>query len=118
MSLVLRPEHLQATYDYLLAFKPFSRWNMPPGEAVAFEVTRDSMTAGFYLCIGGCHHVGVSTRCAGAHITVLKIVAHEMVHLAQEIEGRATKSMHNADFRRRAQTVCREWGWDAQDFYC
>lgn len=117
MSLALHPEHLRATYDYLRAFKPFCRWRLPVGEEVAFKVTADPNTAGFYQWLNASHWIGVSAQCAGMHETVLKITAHEMIHLKQQIDGQVTSSMHNADFRRRAVQVCREWGWDAQDFY-
>lgn len=117
MTLALHPEHLRATYDYLRAFKPFCRWKLPPGEEVAFRVTADQNLPGFYQLVAKQHWIGVSTRWAGAHTTVQKLIAHEMIHLKQELDGLVTSSMHNADFRRRSQIVCREWGWDAQDFY-
>ncbi len=115
--MILLPSHIQASYDYLRAFTPFSRWKLPHGDEIAFKVIADKKLCGYYQHLNGEHWIGVSTAWAGAHSTLLKITAHEMLHLKQKIHGTETKSQHNAEFKRLAGQVCRAFQWDSQDFY-
>lgn len=117
MALIPTPDHLRASYDYLRAFRPFNRWPMPDSATLAFRVTRERNTAGWYIRVGDAHKIIVSARHAGSHLTVLKIVAHEMIHLKQAIVGTESPANHNADYKRLAAIVCRAWGWDDKDFY-
>lgn len=117
MNLDFHSGHLMATYNYLCAFKPFAGWALPEGEIVVFRVITGRKYAGLYDRTFLAHRIGISSRYAGAHITVLKIMAHEMIHLKQAIDGTENKTNHNAVYKRLAAGVCREWGWDIKDFY-
>jgi len=48
--------------------------------------------------------------------SVVKTIAHEMVHLAQAIVKADTATEHNEDFSERARLVCKNFGWDSGQF--
>lgn len=48
---------------------------------------------------------------------VAKAIAHEIIHVAQFLNGETTgTNIHNADFKRKAARVCKEMGWDPKEF--
>jgi hypothetical protein len=115
VSLPLTPHHLAACYEFVRALPPFSGYNLPHADTVEFTVNRHPNWCGAYLeGSNGKHEIAISIRCVGHTDTLVRIMSHEMLHLAQVLKGVAPKGdvMHNSDFRRRAERICRIHGWD------
>jgi hypothetical protein len=106
---------LQAAYDFLRTTLPFRRWNLPPGEDVDFKVSKDHSAIGTYQ-IRDDHTITISGARVCHTATLIVTMAHEMVHLAQVEDGSATRTMHNAAFRRMAKLVCKHHGFDPKEF--
>jgi hypothetical protein len=102
-------ETLRAAYDLLNAQRPFNLWNLPDGEDVTFRVVRDRKTMGW----ASGTTIAISRSCVGHLDTLLRVMAHEMVHLHQhrnklEISG----VEHNTAFRRDIARVAKALGFD------
>jgi hypothetical protein len=111
------PAMVKLCYALLVKLPPFTRWKMPAPDAVKFYLLSDVASHAMYESERG-HHISVN---ADTHITLeqlLATVAHEMVHLRQELIGRlpATRDPHNGAFRRAAKQVCQQLGFDVQAF--
>lgn len=93
---------------------------LPAPAEIEFHVTRHQDRYGDYSqwqgTRGDRHIIRISAEKHAHLLTVMQTVAHEMVHLAQSIDGSETKAVHNADFRRRARAVCKLFGWDEKAF--
>lgn len=112
MTLPLSPDVLRAAYDYLNVTEPFRRWNLPDGEDVVFKVLRSRVDCGCYWKTRGRHHIGISAMRTVRTVSLIETMAHEMVHLYEEITGIAGKAEHGAAFRHIAAIVCRRHGFD------
>ena len=103
----------------LRTFPPFKWWKLPEGKEVEFRVTRSVTDMGAHTTYRHTkdseHIVEVSERRTAYLLTMLRVLAHEMVHMAQVIAKSGT-SGHNADFRRRGKTVCVVLGFDPKEF--
>jgi hypothetical protein len=111
----LHPSHLEAVYDCLRRFPPFRRWKLPPAEEVHFAVTRAKDTMGSYRLRRNGHHITASSSKVGHFDTLVRLVAHEMIHLAQEVAGVSSPYQHNSDFKRRAALVAKYHGFDPKE---
>jgi hypothetical protein len=116
MTLPLTPDTLRAAYDYLAATPPFSRWNMPEGEDVMFEVVRSPRIFACYDKTGDKHRIRVSRRTVGHTHTLMVTMAHEMIHLHEQSSGMATASQHTKAFWKLAALVCKFHGFDLKAF--
>ena len=115
----LTPERLAALYDALRAFRPFCGWRLPPAAEVTFRTTRARNCAAFYNREqrGTNYTITVSESLVGHFDTLAPILAHEMVHLKQDIARTETPNAeHNAEFHTLSATICREMGWDPKFF--
>jgi len=109
----LTPAVLRAAYEYLSATPPFRSWNLPAADDVAFRVVRDPHVFGHYKSRSGRHEIALSRRSIGRTLGIMETMAHEMVHLHQELTGMATHNVvHNAAFKKLAAQVCRHHGFD------
>lgn len=120
MSLVLTPDRLQSIYDCIRSFPPFSKWKLPEGSEIhQFRVTKHSEQQGHYTRYIGTdkHIIAVSSRNIGHFSSLAQVMAHEMIHLHQGIQKTETpNTVHNAEFRRIAEQVCKRFGWDEKTF--
>jgi hypothetical protein len=119
LSLPLTPIRIAVVYECLRAFPPFCRLSLPPAHQVTFQVSRSKDRFGHYTRYTGTdkHFIVVSTRMHGHFDTLAQTVAHEMIHLHQGVAKTETSGvMHNAEFRRIAGRVCKQFGWDASPF--
>lgn len=118
MSLPLSPEILAAQYEALRICPPFVRWKLPPSEDITFCVIRHKDREGDYTRIIGTdnHFIRISETRIGHYDSFGVVMAHEMIHLLQAVKKLETKAAHNADFRRRAASVCRTLGFDPKTF--
>ena len=116
MTLPLTPDVLRAAYDYLSTTPPFSKWNLPEGEDVTFEVVRSSRIFGCYDNPADKHRIRVSTKTVGHTHTLMVTMAHEMIHLHEQATGMATVSQHTKAFWKMADRVCKFHGFDLKAF--
>jgi hypothetical protein len=118
--LPLTIETLKASFDYLATTPPFSSWNLD-SDNVTFKVARDHYTAGWYLAKGRGHRrkhlIAISTSCVSKTANLMAIMAHEMVHLHQEITGQTTQNTaHNNAFKCEAESMCAIHGFDPRAY--
>lgn len=120
MPLTLNPEMLDAAYSFLRLTPPFDRWGLPLPGMVKFEVIRSGDYLGWFISPNDEHdfwpRIQISDRCVGHTDTLLRTMAHEMIHAHQWYTKKDTRSLHNADFRKRAARVCAAHGWDPKLF--
>ena len=117
MALVLTPKILEAAYEFLRASPPFHRWKLPSGASIRFSVVRDPSLRGFYRRHNdGRAEIAISARVTGHTDTLIETMAHEMIHLYQNIHGAARDGQHNANWKRAAGRVCKIHGFDQKAF--
>lgn len=108
MALIINKDMLGPAYDYLRATKPFSGWKLPPADEVVFKIVPHKGHCAHYIMRGdGRHEIGLSAHWHPRHVMLLSTMGHEMVHMRQEIAGLRTRAMHNADFWRCADRICK-----------
>jgi hypothetical protein len=123
MTLPLTAEMLACAYEYLRHTPPFSRWNLPEPEDIKFETSRHPKEAGRYIWDPNVkkHIIRASMRGIGHTESLMKFMAHEMIHLHLRImkwESRAaSEEVHNAAFRKFAAQACKWHGFDPKAFY-
>lgn len=116
----LTPAILEASYDFLRATPPFSRWKLPTSKDVEFRVVKQRDRLGAYH--GYVHDKDRHTiDMCGARLShtssLILIMAHEMAHLHQRQNGTETNNaQHNADFFRLAELICKHHGFDPKFF--
>ena len=113
--MTLSKETLRACYDFLNETGPFNRWNLPDGEDVEFRVVRDPSLFGWYLLENGRHIIGISSTTVGHTDTLIRTMAHELVHLHEHNSGPCRKG-HSRTFRAYAKQVCAAHGFDPRAF--
>ena len=111
----LTPEILENIYAMLWCCEPFSKWGLPLPEEVRFEVNMDIDAMGTYLYDDGDEHehiITISAARCGHLDTVIRTMAHEMIHMSRS--GTITDAWlkHDATFRRRAHKVSQSLGFD------
>ncbi len=116
MTLRMTPEMVAASYDYLNVTRPYTGWNLPSSEDVTFRVVSTPNLRGWYRLIKGHHVIAVSRRNVGSTLNLMRVVAHEMLHLYLRETGMENGSMHSAAFVKLGAVICREHGWDPLDF--
>lgn len=105
MTLPLTPEMLAHAYDYLCCCQPFNKMNMPHSEDVRFSIGRRKDRFAHYQMIGGAHHIELSSRFVGRHITLLSTLSHEMGHLY--LEQNCIDDGHGPGFQKLADRICK-----------
>lgn len=101
---------------------PFSRWGLPPPEQIRFGVNSVRGEFGRYLHEGrgrkgpGKHYIEISRHNVKSFHALAITMAHEIIHLHQQIAKTYTRSQHNAEFMRLAKRVCRVLGFDSKGF--
>jgi hypothetical protein len=119
MALHLTPEMLAAAYEYLRTTPPFRRWGLPEADEIEFVVTQVLKPQAAYEKYRHVneHRISVSNARIGTSANLIDVMAHEMIHLYQEIKKTTTgNTEHNAEFDRLAKLVCRHHGFDPKNF--
>jgi hypothetical protein len=116
----LTAQRVANVYDCLRGFPPFNRWKLPHSDAVEFRLTARTDRHGDFSTTA--YNPLDKPRIMLSYVkhthfdSVVKTVAHEMVHLAQAIARTDTATEHNADFMERAKQVCKNFGFDLGQF--
>ena len=114
MAILVTPEIIRAAYDMLVLIPPFNTWGLPPSSEVKFDVSKSRAIYGDYRSAP--HLIRVSATTVGTIEPVIRTVAHEIIHLKQNIDGTETRAMHNKVFKTLAADVCRAFTWDEKGF--
>jgi len=112
----ITPNQVAACYEMLRAFPPFSKWKLPEAESVAFHTRQLRNCHGVYQWDGKTHNITISTALVDSHASLVDTVAHEMIHLYQELRGTVTKTMHNPEFHQLSRRVCNLFMYDKKRF--
>lgn len=107
---------LRAAYNYLNETPPFNKWNLPDGDDIEFIVARAHDHDGWHTFKDGKHTIAISTTRVGFTDTLLRTMAHEMVHLHEQHSGACSSGHHGKTFRRFAAQVCAAHGFDPKGF--
>jgi hypothetical protein len=120
VALRLTPEIIEGAYEFLRLTPPFKAWRLPHADEVEFVVSRHRSHVGYHRGPRRkvlMHEIGISETCVGHTNTLLRTMAHEMIHQHQQrCRTETPNTEHNAEFLRLAQIVCRHHGWDEKEF--
>lgn len=120
MTLALTPDMLHGAYDYLRTTPPFKGWRLPDGDEIEFNILTTHDRRGHYRAYykrEGGHEIAISAGRVGHSVTLITTMAHEMIHLRQELKNSTTPhTEHNAEFKTLAERVCRFHGFDPKEF--
>ena len=110
----LTPNIIKGIYTMLLQCRPFNGWTLlPHPDSVKFVVESSIEEVGFYIYDEGEeieHVLGISRDGCGHLDTVVKTIAHEMIHMKRHKTSKWTD--HDAIFRKYAHQVSAELGFD------
>lgn len=115
----LHPLHIERAYILLCTLAPFCEYKMPQSDEIEFHVVRDKKLLGWHKQRNNkdlTNVIAISYRGVGHLDSLMRVLAHEMIHLAQAHNGTTSRAMHNAEFNRMAQEVCDSMGWDLRQF--
>lgn len=115
MTLPLTPDLLRAAYNFLNESPPFSRWNLPDGEDVNFRVVRDRTRYAYHQLDDDKHSISFSSLIVGHNSTLIRTMAHEMVHV-HERRSDCNATGHSNAFNKWGAQVCKYHGFDPKDF--
>ena len=111
----LTPTILRNIYAMLYCCEPFSKWKLPLPEEVKFIVDYDPETMGTYCYDEGDEHehtITISASRCGFLETVIKTIAHEMIHCSRSGTVSDAWLKHDASFRRKAHQIGVSCGFD------
>lgn len=106
---------LRSIYLMLCDLRPFCNWSLPIAEEIIFVASNDTDAMGTYIYDDTKEkHVLTVSKAKNGHLeTVIKTMAHEMIHMKR---GNTSKwDKHDAVFRRYAHQISKELGFDAQE---
>lgn len=106
----------RAAYDMLRTTKPFTSWRLPKSDQIIFSLTSARRLYGAHQRRDDKHVVWINPALHRTLDDVLKTMAHEMIHVKQEVHGLMPKNAdpHDKRFGRAAKKVCAVHGWDVQ----
>jgi hypothetical protein len=109
----LTPAILVAAYDFLRATPPFVGWRLPEADDVEFRVCHFAHL-GECHANDGTHVIALSGRRISHTDTLMRTMAHEMIHLRHNHVGTAAmvNTVHGAQFVRDAKLVAKAHGYD------
>ena len=111
----LTPTILRNIYAMLYCCEPFSKWKLPLPVEVKFIVDYDPETMGTYCYDEGDEHehtITISASRCGFLETVIKTIAHEMIHASRSGTVSDAWLKHDASFRRKAHQIGVSCGFD------
>ena len=124
MLLNVNPDQLQCAYDFICTLEPFNLWAheengkpFPHSDTIEFRVTGDvAYWAWKQRKPNGTFIMAYSDHAPSQASNLVMYMAHELIHLYQDINKLETRAMHNRDFHARASRVCGIHGYDYKLF--
>lgn len=114
MTVDVSPATIGATYSYLRTLRPFSGWGFPPEADIRFDILKSRSWMGD--CTKDPLAIRVCQTRVGHLDTLIRVVAHEMCHLKEIIDGAKNWTQHSKHWHARANEVCSEFGFDPKEF--
>ncbi len=111
--MTLTPHSAQVVYEMLAQLPPFKRLKMPPSQDVIFEINNDPACYGEYEPE---HIIRISKAKVGWLETLIKTVAHEMVHLHLYQIRYKDWDKHDKKFLYYANRISNTMGFDPKEF--
>jgi len=112
----ITPKILEGIYLTLAKCEPFTLWDLPPSEICKFEVVDDHTIMATYEydeTLAKCHIFCISKARCNHLDTVIRSMAHEMVHCSRHKSGKW--HLHDATFKRRKMLVGTSLGFDGHE---
>jgi hypothetical protein len=112
----ITPKILEGIYLTLAKCEPFTLWDLPPSEICKFEVVDDHTVMATYEydeTLSKCHIFCISKARCNHLDTVIRSMAHEMVHCSRHKSGKW--HLHDATFKRRKMLVGTSLGFDGHE---
>ena len=106
---------LRNIYTTLVICDPFVSWKLPLPQEIKFIVDLDESAMGTYLFDDGGeyeHIITISSARCGHLDTVIRTMAHEMIHMSRSNTVTDAWTKHDSTFRRRAHKIATELGFD------
>ena len=109
----ITPPILIACYEFLRTVPPFMGWKLPEADEVGFEVARFYHFGECDIGKDGNHIIRISENSVSHADTLLRTMAHEMIHVRHGLIG--TKTIHGKEFKKDAAKVARFLGFDPKE---
>jgi len=112
----ITPKVLEAIYLTLAKCEPFNKWKLPPSEICRFEIVDDHSVMATYEfdeTLAKSHIFCISKARCSFYDTVVRSMAHEMIHCSRHKSGKWT--LHDATFKRRKMLVGTCLGFDGHE---
>lgn len=118
------PDQLATAYEFLRTLEPFSRWAkqegtkaLPHADNIEFRVIGDRRLCAYKKRRPDGGYIIAYSDKAPRHVANLMMyMAHEMIHVYQDLNKLEGRSLHNRDFVARAEEVCIIQGYDPRLF--
>ena len=110
---LVTPQTVQAVYEMLICLPPFNRWNLPPSKQVGFEVHKDPTCLGEYEPEP--HVIRISEAKNGHLDTVVKTVAHEIIHMRLYLKRSKSWDKHDNQFNELSHKIAITLGFDPKE---
>jgi hypothetical protein len=107
-------ETIRATYEWLSHFPPFCRWHLPPAKKITFYVTDFVSEVAEYDHIK--KTLRVSTANVGTYDMLIRVMAHELIHVREHVSGKWTVKHDSAFFRQSRAMICKHFAFDPLTF--
>ena len=111
----LTPAILKQIYITLSICEPFNKWKLPLADEINFVVDDDMEAMGTYYYDDGekyAHTITISKARCGFIETVIRVMAHEMIHASRHDTVTDAWMKHDKTFRRRAHMIGTTLGYD------
>jgi len=101
-----------AAYEFLSSLPPIKAWKLPPSIEVEFRVRAWDKFFGEYDERG---IITISSSKHGHLDTLLRTMAHEMIHQKLHLSGYPKWELHDERFLELAHAVATELGFDPKE---
>lgn len=101
-----------AAYEFLCSIAPIKSWKLPPSQDIEFRVRAWSKFYGEYDERG---IITISSAKHGHLDTLLRTMAHEMIHQKLHLSGYPDWEQHDQAFLDLAHAVGSELGFDPKE---
>ena len=101
---------LRSAYEFLRAVAFNNDKNLPPGRFVRF-VARKLKHHGYHDYVRKRHTIWIDTADTKSVDFMLKIMAHEMIHLARRDHDASDEDAHDTLFQAAARAIEQQMGW-------
>jgi predicted SprT family Zn-dependent metalloprotease len=106
--------NIRVVYETLIQLPPMDRWRLPPSKDVEFKARALKGVYGLYEADP--HVITISSLKVGYLDTLVKTVAHEMVHLKRFLDQDPDWTQHDERFLELGNQISAVMGFDPKEF--